>query len=148
MHIDAHGDLRDEYEGTPLSHASIERRVVDMGIPLLEIGIRSMSPEEADFLKTKPDVAIVWAYQMAKGHAHIPWERLGKHTYVTIDLMRLILAKCLLLALLNLEACIGIKYLISSRRYVGEPLSLAWMSLALPYGRTDTGRFYGRKARL
>ena len=36
VHIDAHGDLRDEYEGTTLSHASIERRVVDMGIPLLE----------------------------------------------------------------------------------------------------------------
>ena len=45
VHIDAHGDLRDEFEGTPLSHASIERRVVDMGIPLLEIGIRSFSPE-------------------------------------------------------------------------------------------------------
>jgi len=47
VHIDAHGDLRDEYEGTPLSHASIERRVVEMGIPLMEIGIRSFSPEEA-----------------------------------------------------------------------------------------------------
>ncbi|HTK10125.1 MAG TPA: agmatinase [Ktedonobacteraceae bacterium] len=86
VHIDAHGDLRDTYEGTPLSHASIERRVVDMGIPLLEIGIRSFSPEEAQFLKTKPDVAIVWAYQLARGSAQIPWERLGKHTYVTIDL--------------------------------------------------------------
>jgi agmatinase len=86
VHIDAHGDLRDEYEGTPLSHASIERRVVDMGIPLLEIGIRSFSPEEAEFMKTRPDVAIVWAYELARGTAHIPWERLGKHTYVTIDL--------------------------------------------------------------
>ncbi len=86
VHIDAHGDLRDEYEGTPLSHASIERRVVDMGIPLLEIGIRSFSPEEAAFLKTKPNIAIVWAYQLAKGITTIPWERLGQHTYVTIDL--------------------------------------------------------------
>ncbi len=86
VHIDAHGDLRDEYEGTPLSHASIERRVVDMGIPLLEIGIRSFSPEEAEFLKTKPNVSIVWAYQLARGLATIPWERLGKHTYVTVDL--------------------------------------------------------------
>ncbi len=86
VHIDAHGDLRNEYEGTPLSHAAIERRVVDMGIPLLEIGIRSFSPEEADFLKTKPNVSIVWAYQLAKGLATIPWERLSKHTYVTIDL--------------------------------------------------------------
>lgn len=86
VHIDAHGDLRDEYEGTPLSHASIERRVVDMGIPLLEIGIRSFSPEEAAFMRTQPDVAIVWAYQLARGLARIPWERLSKHTYVTIDL--------------------------------------------------------------
>ncbi len=86
VHIDAHGDLRDTYEGTPLSHASIERRVVDMGIPLLEIGIRSFSPEEAAFLKTEPDVAIVWAYEMAKGTTVIPWERLSQHTYVTIDL--------------------------------------------------------------
>jgi agmatinase len=86
VHIDAHSDLRNEYEGTPLSHASIERRVVDMGIPLLEIGIRSISPEEAEFLKTRPNVAIVWGYQLAKGTARIPWERLSKHTYVTIDL--------------------------------------------------------------
>ena len=86
VHIDAHGDLRDEYEGTPHSHAAIERRVVDMGIPLLEIGIRSFSPEEAAFMKTGPDVAIVWAYQMARGVATIPWERLSPHTYVTVDL--------------------------------------------------------------
>jgi agmatinase len=86
VHIDAHGDLRAEYEGTPLSHASIERRVVEMGIPLTEIGIRSFSPEEAAFLRTKPDVAVVWAHQLASKTARIPWERLTQHTYVTIDL--------------------------------------------------------------
>lgn len=86
VHIDAHGDLRNEYEGSQLSHASVERRVVDLGIPLMEIGIRSFSPEEAEFLKSKPDVAIVWGYQLARGSARIPWERLSKHTYVTIDL--------------------------------------------------------------
>jgi agmatinase len=86
VHIDAHGDLRDQYEGTPLSHASVERRVVEMGIPLTEIGIRSFSPEEAAFLKGGPDVAIVWGYQLANGTARLPWERLSKHTYVTIDL--------------------------------------------------------------
>ena len=86
VHIDAHGDLRDEFEGTRLSHASIERRVVDMGIPLTEIGIRSFSPEEAEFMRSKPDVAVVWGYQLAKGTAISPWERLSKHTYVTIDL--------------------------------------------------------------
>ncbi|HVB74416.1 MAG TPA: agmatinase [Ktedonobacteraceae bacterium] len=86
VHIDAHGDLRDEYEGSKLSHASIERRVVDMGIPLTEIGIRSFSPEEAEFMQTRPDVAIVWDYQLARGDAVIPWQRLSQHTYLTIDL--------------------------------------------------------------
>ncbi|HLI90803.1 MAG TPA: agmatinase [Ktedonobacteraceae bacterium] len=86
VHIDAHGDLRDQFEGTPLSHACIERRVVDMGIPLLEIGVRSISPEEAAFLKTGPDVAIVYAHDMARGRATVPWERLGVHTYLTLDL--------------------------------------------------------------
>ncbi len=86
VHIDAHGDLRNEYEGTTLSHACIERRVVDMGIPLLEIGIRSFSSEEAEFMKTKPNVAVIWAYQLARGNVTIPWERLSQHTYVTIDL--------------------------------------------------------------
>ena len=37
-------------------------------------------------MKTQPDVAIVWGYQLARGNASIPWERLSKHTYVTIDL--------------------------------------------------------------
>ncbi len=86
VHIDAHGDLRDQFEGTPFSHACIERRVVDMGIPLLEIGVRSISPEEAAFLKTGPDVAIVYAHDMARGRATVPWERLGVHTYLTLDL--------------------------------------------------------------
>ncbi len=86
VHIDAHGDLRDEYEGSKLSHASIERRVVDMGIPLTEIGIRSFSPEEAAFMKTRPDVAIVWGHQLGRGEATIPCQRLSKHTYLTIDL--------------------------------------------------------------
>lgn len=86
VHIDAHADLRDEYLDTSLSHACVARRVVDMGVPLTEIGIRSISSEEVEFLKTSPDVSIVWAYKLARGNAVIPWERLSKHTYVTIDL--------------------------------------------------------------
>ncbi len=37
-------------------------------------------------MKTSPDVAIVWGYQLARGNAVMPWERLSEHTYVTIDL--------------------------------------------------------------
>src|SRR5947209_3373582 len=84
IHIDAHGDLRDEFEGTPLSHASVERRVVEMGIPLTEIGVRSFSFEEAQFMKTSPAVAIVWGYQLAPRNAIIPWHVHSEPTFVTI----------------------------------------------------------------
>lgn len=46
VQIDAHADLRDAYEGNPLSHASVMKRVVDMGIPLFQLGIRAYCEEE------------------------------------------------------------------------------------------------------
>ena len=43
-----------EYGPQAILHASsqIERRVVEMGIPLTEIDIRSFSPEEAEFMSS------------------------------------------------------------------------------------------------
>jgi agmatinase len=47
VQFDAHCDLRDSYENNPLSHACVMRRVYDMGFPVMQIGIRSLSqPEE------------------------------------------------------------------------------------------------------
>jgi agmatinase len=46
VQIDAHGDLRDAYQGNPFSHASVMARVVDDGLPLVQVGIRSISREE------------------------------------------------------------------------------------------------------
>src|SRR5262249_51172802 len=43
VQFDAHADLRDQFEGTPYSHASVMRRVVDLGVPTLAVGIRSLS---------------------------------------------------------------------------------------------------------
>ncbi len=45
MQIDAHADLRDSYQGTPFSHASTMRRIVEV-CPAVQIGIRSISMEE------------------------------------------------------------------------------------------------------
>ena len=53
VQIDAHGDLRHEYEGSIHNHACIMRRVVDMGLPTLQIGIRSICKEEAELIKDK-----------------------------------------------------------------------------------------------
>ena len=46
VQIDAHADLRDAYEGNPLSHASVMRRVVDAGVPLFQLGVRAFCEEE------------------------------------------------------------------------------------------------------
>jgi agmatinase len=53
LHLDAHADLRDSYQGTPFSHAAVARRICGI-CPLVQAGIRSMSVEEAEFLKTGP----------------------------------------------------------------------------------------------
>ena len=46
LQIDAHADLRDTYDGTPHSHASIMARVVkDLRIPSVQCGIRSISAD-------------------------------------------------------------------------------------------------------
>src|SRR4029079_5157979 len=55
LQIDAHADLRDTYDGTPHSHASIMARVVrDLRLPSVQCGIRSISAEEARPLHPLP----------------------------------------------------------------------------------------------
>ena len=49
LQFDAHADLRDVYQGSPFSHASVARRISEC-CPLVQAGIRSMSAEDAAFL--------------------------------------------------------------------------------------------------
>jgi agmatinase len=53
LQIDAHADLRDQYDGTPHSHASAMRRVVEV-CPAVQVGIRSLSIEEARAIPSLP----------------------------------------------------------------------------------------------
>ncbi len=46
VQIDAHADLRDTYEGDPYSHASVMKRIVELGVPLFQLGIRAFCEEE------------------------------------------------------------------------------------------------------
>lgn len=90
VQLDAHADLRDEYEGTPYSHASAMRRVLDhSGGPLLQLGIRSLSSDEAAFIRAQPEqVTTLFAEDV---HAGRHRERLaefvrGRQVFLTIDL--------------------------------------------------------------
>jgi agmatinase len=47
VHFDAHCDLRDEYEGEKLSHATVMKRVRELGVSQMQqIGIRSGTRQE------------------------------------------------------------------------------------------------------
>ena len=89
LQIDAHADLRDAYDGTPHSHASIMARVVkDMGIPAVQVGIRSISGDEARSLKGDLPTRIFWARDIV-GKTDWIDEAVGSLTenvYLTIDI--------------------------------------------------------------
>ena len=51
LQIDAHGDLRHAYQGNPYSHASVMARVVQDGLALVQVGVRSISPEEIELIR-------------------------------------------------------------------------------------------------
>ncbi|MFC1524009.1 agmatinase [Thermodesulfobacteriota bacterium] len=53
LQIDAHLDLRDQYQGDSLSHACVMRRIHEMGLPSVQVGIRSFSKEEWGFVQQK-----------------------------------------------------------------------------------------------
>jgi len=88
VQIDAHGDLRQEYEGSIHNHACVMRRIVDRGLPTLQIGIRAICKEEADFIKAK-NLQVFRARQLVK-NPHWIQEALATistpKVFLTIDL--------------------------------------------------------------
>ena len=93
LYLDAHADFRDSYMGTSWGHASAARRVSEL-CPVVHAGVRSMSLEEAEALRSGGDI----------GEAgHRPWEygpgapppdtylesltdRLSDEVYISVDL--------------------------------------------------------------
>jgi agmatinase len=87
VHFDAHADLRDEYEGTRLSHACVMRRVYDANVPFVQIGIRSHSVEEAKFIKESRIHKPFYAHEI---HSSDKWmdetlKLLTDNVYLTFD---------------------------------------------------------------
>ena len=88
LQIDAHADLRDTYDGSPYSHASIMARVVkDLKIPAVQVGIRSISADEARCIDQLP-TRIFWAKDIV---GRDDWwdeatDGLTENVYLTIDI--------------------------------------------------------------
>ncbi len=89
LQIDAHADLRDTYDGTPHSHASIMARVVkDLRIPSVQVGIRSISADEMRSLEFGLSTKIFWAKDIV---GRTDWiaeavDSLTENVYLTIDI--------------------------------------------------------------
>ncbi|MBN2569733.1 MAG: agmatinase [Deltaproteobacteria bacterium] len=86
LHLDAHADMRDTYQGSLYSHACVGRRIWEI-CPLVQVGVRSMSGECAEFIKQKgikvfsPDFRdenADWVKKIS--------EIFEKDVYITVDL--------------------------------------------------------------
>ncbi len=59
LYLDAHADMRDEYMGTRWGHASVARRIYEL-CPLVQVGVRSLSIEEKDFISSERIRSLHW----------------------------------------------------------------------------------------
>jgi agmatinase len=84
LQLDAHADLREEYEGSPYNHACVMARAREL-CPIVQVGIRSMDVSEK---KTMDEGRVFFASDI---HNTNKWaERvisvLSDNVYVTVDL--------------------------------------------------------------
>src|SRR6185436_13553178 len=85
LQIDAHADLRESFMGTPHNHACAMRRTLEFA-RTTQVGIRSLSPEEAAAVPTL-STAMFYDFNMRDDADWIERvvDSLTEHVYITID---------------------------------------------------------------
>jgi agmatinase len=84
LQLDAHADLREEYNGSKYNHACVMARTKEL-CPIVQVGIRSMDSSE----KERMDESRVFFAERLDHHAD--WidqvvSKLSRNVYVTVDL--------------------------------------------------------------
>ncbi len=86
LHLDAHADLKDEYQGSKYSNACVIRRVMDF-FPTVSAGIRSLTREEHEFA-IQENIPIYFAKNLIEDPSL--WDsvlsNLSNQVYITVDL--------------------------------------------------------------
>jgi len=84
LQLDAHSDLRQEYEGSPLNHACVMARIREFA-PAVQVGIRSMAHEEVRFMDRE---RMFFSHELYHDKANYrkAIDRLSENVYITIDL--------------------------------------------------------------
>lgn len=86
LQLDAHADLRPEYEGTPSSHASVMHQLRDR-VDIVGVGIRSLTREERRLARRSEDIHLFMAEQLegTEGWIEQVVQRLTQDVYISID---------------------------------------------------------------
>ena len=86
VQLDAHADLRDVYEGSPLSHACVMARVLEITPHTLQIGIRSMSALEARRVKDqKLALYTMQDWRLGRMNLRSALDKLPEAVFLTVD---------------------------------------------------------------
>lgn len=81
IHLDAHTDLRDEYEGEKFSHACVMRRLLDLkGVEIIQIGIRSGTKQEFEFMHQHKTLCQIDEFGSIQNAVK------NKNVYLTVDI--------------------------------------------------------------
>ncbi len=87
LQIDAHTDLRPEYEGSEHSHAAVMYQIHERVESLVAVGIRALTGDEARLVRSRDHLHVFYADDI---HDSEDWiedavSRLGDHVYITFD---------------------------------------------------------------
>jgi agmatinase len=89
LQLDAHADLRDSYEGSQANHACAMHQLVAEGVPLAQVGIRSLTRPEQQLIRER-GVCTIFAPEAARaplaGWLPRVLDALPEEVYVTVDL--------------------------------------------------------------
>jgi agmatinase len=89
LQIDAHTDMRESYRESPYNHACPMRRIAELGIPVISVGVRSTDASELDLIRSGK-AQVFFAYELAgRVEAAIPdilASLRRENVYVTVDL--------------------------------------------------------------
>jgi agmatinase len=93
LHVDAHADVREAFGGTEYGHGCIFRKIAEVA-PVVQVGIRSASPGEAEWLRRQRRVVTFWDHVLkADPRGRAGWTEkvldalgpAGRPVFVSID---------------------------------------------------------------
>ncbi len=85
LQLDAHADLREEWDGTPWSHACVMRRILEHTDRLVQVGLRALTREERSVIEAR-GLTTIYAHEMRRpGWVERAVDALGEDVYITFD---------------------------------------------------------------